>query len=97
MARALLDSSTQLMFCNQEQNGIFQSCKCGCNVNHSSGLLDGVILQQIGFFILEAVKSTLNHDVVNPAAFSAHALADIIFFYKVNVPLAHKLANLIQV
>ena len=65
--------------------------------NSSSGFLDVVILCQINFFIFEAAKPTLNHDVVSPAAFSVHALADIIFFYKVNVWLACKLATLIRV
>lgn len=38
--------------------------------NRSSGLLDVVILRQINFFIFEAAKPTLNHDVVGPAACS---------------------------
>ena len=65
--------------------------------NRSSGFLDVVMLRQINFFIFEAAKTTLNHDVVGPAAFSVHALADIIFFYKVNVLPTCKLATLIRV
>ena len=56
----------------------------GVNIlsNGSSGFFDVIVLCQIGFFILEATKPALNHDIVRPAAFSIHALADAIFFYK---------------
>ena len=63
----------------------------------SSGFLDIIILCQIGFLILEASKPALNHDIVRPAAFSIHALADAIFFYKINVLLTCKLTSLVRI
>ena len=35
-----------------------------------SGFFDVIVLCQIGFFILEAAKLTLNHDIICPAAFA---------------------------
>lgn len=63
----------------------------------SSGFLDIIILCQIGFLILEASKPALNHDIVRPAAFSIHALADAVFFYEINVLLTGKLASLVRI
>ena len=63
----------------------------------NSGFPDVVVLCQIGLFILEAAEPTLNHDVVCPATFSIHALADAVFLYKVNVLLTCKLTALIRV
>jgi hypothetical protein len=34
----------------------------------SSGVFDVIVLCQVGFFILEAAKPALNHNVVCPAA-----------------------------
>ena len=34
----------------------------------SSGIFDVIVLCQVGFFILEAAKPALNHNVVCPAA-----------------------------
>jgi len=58
---------------------------------------DVVVLCQIGFLILEAAEPALNHDVVCPAAFSIHTLADTVFLYKVNVLLTCKLTTLIWI
>ena len=56
-----------------------------------------VIFSQVGFFILEAAKPALNHNVVCPAAFAIHALPDSVVLYKINVLLACKLASLIRI
>ena len=61
----------------------------------NSCFTDVVVLCQIGFLILEAAEPALNHDVVCPATFSIHALADAVFLYKVNVLLTCKLTTLI--
>ena len=63
----------------------------------NSCFLDVVVLRQIGFLILEATEPTLNHDVVCPATFSIHALADAVFLYKVNVLLTCKRTALVAV
>ena len=55
------------------------------------------ILRKIGFLIFEATKPAFNHDVVCPAAFSIHALADMVFFEKCYVLGACKLTSLIRV
>ena len=51
----------------------------GVNIlsNGSSGFFDVIVLCQICFFILEATKPALNHDIVRLAAFSIHALAGV--------------------
>ena len=63
----------------------------------SSCFPDVVVLRQIGFLILEAAEPALNHDVVCPATFSIHTLADAVFLYKVNVLLTCKLTALVRV
>lgn len=63
----------------------------------SSDFLDIIILCQIGFLILEASKPALNHDIVRPADFSIHALADAVFFYEINVLLTGKLTSLVRI
>ena len=63
----------------------------------SSCFPDVVVLCQVGCLILEASEPAFNHDVVRPAAFSIHALADSVFLYKVNVLLTCKLASLIRI
>ena len=55
------------------------------------------ILCKIGFLIFEAAKPAFNHDVVCPAAFSIHALTDMVFFEKCYVLGACKLTSLIRV
>ena len=45
--------------------------------------------------LLYTSEPALNHDVVCPAAFSIHTLADTVFLYKVNVLLTCKLTTLI--
>ena len=55
------------------------------------------ILCKIGFIIFEAAKPAFNHDVVCPAAFSIHALTDMVFFEKCYVLGACKLTSLIRV
>ena len=62
-----------------------------------SGFFDVIVLSQIGFFILEAAKPTLNHDVVCPAAFAIHALPNSIFLHKIIVLLTCKLTALIRI
>lgn len=71
----------------------------GVNIlsNGSSGFFDVIILCQIGFFILEATKPALNHDIVRPAAFSIHALVDAVFFYEINVLLTCELTSLVRI
>ena len=71
----------------------------GVNIlsNGSSGFFDVIILCQIDFFILEATKPALNHDIIRPAAFSIHALADAVFFYEINVLLTGKLTSLVRI
>ena len=53
------------------------------------------ILRKIAFLMFEAAKPAFNHDVVCPAAFSIHALANAAFFYEINVLLTCKLTALI--
>ena len=71
----------------------------GVNIlsNGSSGFFDVIVLCQIGFFILEATKSALNYDIVRPAAFCIHALADAVFFYEINVLLTGKRTSLVRI
>lgn len=71
----------------------------GVNIlsNGSSGFFDVIVLCQIGFFILEAMKPALNHDIVRPAAFSIHALADAVSFYEINALLTCKLTSLVRI
>ena len=69
MATALPDSSIQPVSDSQVQNDVAQSCKCGYILsNGGPGFFDVIVLCQIGFFILEAAKPALNHNVVCPAA-----------------------------
>lgn len=68
MATALPDSSIQPVSDSQVQNDAVQSCKYGYTVRCSSGIFDVIVLCQVGFFILEAAKPALNHNVVCPAA-----------------------------
>ena len=56
---------------------------------------DIVILGQIGFLLLEAPEPSFDHDIVSPPAFTIHALTDLVFFEKVYVLIACKLAALI--
>ena len=63
----------------------------------SSGFFDVIVLCQISFFIFEAAEPALNHDIVRPAAFSIHALADAVFFYEINVLLTGKLTSLVRI
>ena len=49
---------------------------------------DIVILGQICFLVLEAPELSFNHDIVSPAAFTIHALTDLVFFEKVYVLIA---------
>ena len=71
----------------------------GVNISFDScaGFFDIIILCQIGFLILEASKPALNHDIVRPADFSIHALADAVFFYEINVLLTGKLTSLVRI
>lgn len=55
------------------------------------------ILRKIGFLIFETTKPAFNQDVVCPAAFSIHALTDMVFFEKCYVLGACKLTSLIRV
>lgn len=63
----------------------------------TSGVFDVIVLCQVGFFILEAAKPALNHNVVCPAAFAIHALPDSVVLYEINLLLACKLASLIRI
>src|SRR5574344_326245 len=65
--------------------------------NGSSSFLDIVVLCQISFFILKAAEPTFNHDIISPTAFTIHALANSILFYKVNILLTCELAALIRI
>ena len=47
--------------------------------NGMSGFTDITILCEIGLFILKGAKPTFNHDIIGPAAFAIHALADMFF------------------
>ena len=96
MAAALLDSSIR---CLIVKCGVSPLKVVGVDIlsNGGSGFPDVVVLCQISFLILEAAEPALNHDVVSPATFPIHTLAYTIFFYKVNVLLACKLASLIGI
>ena len=65
--------------------------------NGGSGFFNVIVLRQIGFFVLEAAKPALNHDIVCPATFAIHALTNVVFLYKINVLLTCKLASLIRI
>ena len=49
---------------------------------------DIVILGQICFLVLEAPEPSFNHDIISPAAFTIHALTDLVLFEKVHVLIA---------
>ena len=57
---------------------------------------DIVILGQICFLVLETPEPSFDHDIVSPAAFTIHALTDLVFFEKIHVFIACKLTALIQ-
>ena len=59
------------------------------------GSPDVIVLRQISFFILKAMESSLNYDVICLAAFPVHTLTASIFFYKVNILLTCELISLI--
>ena len=59
--------------------------------------LDIIVLCKISFFVFEAAEPALNHDVISPAAFAIHALANTIFFHKIDVLLAGELTPLIRI
>lgn len=56
-----------------------------------------VILGQICFLVLEAPEPSFNHDIVSPAAFTIHALTDLVLFEKIHVLIACKLTALIRI
>ena len=58
---------------------------------------DIVILSQICFLVLEAPEPSFNHDIISPAAFTIHALTDLVFFEKVHVLIACELTALIRI
>ena len=58
---------------------------------------DIVILGQICFFVLEAPEPSFNHDIVSPAAFTIHALTDLVLFEKIHILIACKLTALIRI
>ena len=93
----MLDSSIQPVSDSQVRNDAAQSCSMNILSDGSSRFLNIIILCQIGFLILEASKPALNHDIVRPAAFSIHALADAVFFYEINVLLTGKLTSLVRI
>ena len=58
---------------------------------------DIVILGQICFLVLEAPEPSFNHDIVSPAAFTIHALTDLVLFEKIHILIACKLTALIRI
>ena len=46
---------------------------------------DIVILGQICFLIFETPEPSFNHDIVSPAAFTIHALTDLVLFEKIEL------------
>ena len=52
---------------------------------------DIVILGQICFLVLEAPEPSFNHNIVSPAAFTIHALKDLVLFEKIHILIACKL------
>ena len=97
MATALPDNSIQPVSDSQVRRTPLKVVSVNILSNGSSGFFDVIILCQIAFFILEATKPALNHDIVRPAAFSIHALADAVFFYEINVLLTGKLTSLVRI
>ena len=65
--------------------------------NRLSGFSDVVPFRQVGFIIFESAEPPLDHDVVGPAAFAIHALADSVLTKEVPVFAAGELASLIGV
>lgn len=57
---------------------------------------DIVVLGQIGFLVLETPEPSFNHDIISPAAFTIHALTDLVLFEKVHVLIACELTALIR-
>ena len=94
-AIALLDIAFSRCVVVKGRRASFKVVSVDVTSNRSSCFLDVVILRQINLLVLETAKPAFNHDAVSPATFSVHALADIIFFYKLNILLACKLATLI--
>ena len=58
---------------------------------------DIVVLGQIGFLVLETPEPSFDHDIVSPAAFTIHALTDLVLFEKVYVLIACELTALIRI
>ena len=52
---------------------------------------DIVILGQICFLVLETPEPSFDHDIVSPAAFTIHALTDLVLFEKIHILIACKL------
>ena len=57
---------------------------------------DIVVLGQIGFLVLETPEPSFNHYIISPAAFTIHALTDLVLFEKVHVLIACELTALIR-
>ena len=49
------------------------------------------ILGKICFLIFETPEPSFNHDIVSPAAFTIHALTDLVLFEKIHILIACKL------
>ena len=62
-----------------------------------SCFLEISILREICFLILEAPEPALNHDIICPAAFTIHALANTVITNESNIFITGKLATLIRV
>ena len=58
-------------------------------------LTDIGILGKICFLIFETAEPAFNHDIISPAAFAIHTLANTVLFEKVHVFVTCKLASLI--
>ena len=62
-----------------------------------SGFFQIAVLCQISFLIFKVSESSLNHDVVCPAAFSIHVLTNFVFLQEFHILITGKLASLIRI
>ena len=59
------------------------------------GFFQIAVLCQVGFLVLEAPEPSFNHDIIGPAAFSVHALTDLVFLQEFHVLMTGKLTALV--
>ena len=97
MAAALLDSSIQPVSDSQVRSVSAQSCRCGYTVQWRFWLPWCCCTVSDKLPHIWNSEPSFNHDIVSPAAFTIHALTDLVLFEKVHVLIACKLTALIWI